>query len=671
MSKIQNDDVKSLAQLTGAGGSASQLINDTKIYVTAKGLNKQLSQAIVDEDLGGGGQGGINYIDNNDFEIDASGWSITKNTYASAIPDSGFVSGGTSNTIVRSISSPLRSSASGLYTLAALGNQLIYNFTIDAADKGKVLQGSFDYSIASGAFSDDSVTVWVFDVTNSKFIQPTPYLLKNHSLPAERFPFEFQASIDSVSYRLVIHQAAASTAAIKFDNVSVGPQAKLYGSVVTDWVSYTPTVGLSTNTANINGKWRRVGDSIEVIASFELIGTPAAGSATISIPSGYVIDSTKLPAGSQSVNEGNSAFFGSGIWEDSGVGYKSLNVGYNSTTSILIYDTESGSSSALTAAKLANGDAVGISFKAPIVSWSSSQIMSHDSSTRPVEVRAYKDSGGAVTSGSPYVFTTIDYDTHGLYNVSNGRIEVKSPGYYKLEGLFTYSSAAWTAGDSNYVTLKKNGTLVQYIGTNDQQGTLTYVANCPFKAGIQLFAGDYLEIVPNFTGSKSSVAVAGLNWFFLTKSQGPSQIMASESMSADYTTTAGQSIGTGLGSPTIVNFDTKVWDTGLVTTGTSWKFQPLSSGEFDISTAVQFALTTSTLVANLHLYKNGSGYRRLCHTFKSSGSSDYTWIGGTTAIKLLSTDYIDIRVEHNSGGSYSLDTTAGANYISIKRVGNY
>lgn len=51
--KIQNEDVKSEAELTGAGGAVSQLINDTKIYVTANSINKKLSTAITDGDIGG------------------------------------------------------------------------------------------------------------------------------------------------------------------------------------------------------------------------------------------------------------------------------------------------------------------------------------------------------------------------------------------------------------------------------------------------------------------------------------------------------------------------------------------------------------------------------------------------------------------------------------------
>ena len=52
--KIQNEDVKSEAELTGAGGLKSQLINDTKIYVTVgDGTGKRLDEAILDGDIGG------------------------------------------------------------------------------------------------------------------------------------------------------------------------------------------------------------------------------------------------------------------------------------------------------------------------------------------------------------------------------------------------------------------------------------------------------------------------------------------------------------------------------------------------------------------------------------------------------------------------------------------
>lgn len=61
--RIQNEDVKSLSDLTGAGGTMSQLINDTKIYVTANGLDVQLSTAITSGALGGGGGGSLKWVE--------------------------------------------------------------------------------------------------------------------------------------------------------------------------------------------------------------------------------------------------------------------------------------------------------------------------------------------------------------------------------------------------------------------------------------------------------------------------------------------------------------------------------------------------------------------------------------------------------------------------------
>lgn len=54
MSKIQNSDVKSESDLIAGGATKSSLINDTKIYITASGLNKRLDEAIVAGDLGAG-----------------------------------------------------------------------------------------------------------------------------------------------------------------------------------------------------------------------------------------------------------------------------------------------------------------------------------------------------------------------------------------------------------------------------------------------------------------------------------------------------------------------------------------------------------------------------------------------------------------------------------------
>lgn len=53
--RLQNEDHKTEAELVAAGGAKSQLLNDTKVYVTANSINKTLDDAIIDGDIGGGG----------------------------------------------------------------------------------------------------------------------------------------------------------------------------------------------------------------------------------------------------------------------------------------------------------------------------------------------------------------------------------------------------------------------------------------------------------------------------------------------------------------------------------------------------------------------------------------------------------------------------------------
>jgi hypothetical protein len=53
MSKIQKQGIKTAAELISAGATIADLPNDTQIYVTANSINKQLSQALTDGDIGG------------------------------------------------------------------------------------------------------------------------------------------------------------------------------------------------------------------------------------------------------------------------------------------------------------------------------------------------------------------------------------------------------------------------------------------------------------------------------------------------------------------------------------------------------------------------------------------------------------------------------------------
>jgi hypothetical protein len=56
--RLQNEDFKTEAELVAAGADKTHLLGDTKVYVTANGINNTLYNAIVAGTIGGGGGGG-------------------------------------------------------------------------------------------------------------------------------------------------------------------------------------------------------------------------------------------------------------------------------------------------------------------------------------------------------------------------------------------------------------------------------------------------------------------------------------------------------------------------------------------------------------------------------------------------------------------------------------
>lgn len=97
------------------------------------------------------------------------------------------------------------------------------------------------------------------------------------------------------------------------------------------WTSYTPTGAWNTNTT-YTGRWRRIGDSMEIQAQVATSGAPSSGDLTINLPSGYTIDTAKLTA----TSSGEGIYMGEGILWDASVGAFQVSAVYNNTTSFLV-----------------------------------------------------------------------------------------------------------------------------------------------------------------------------------------------------------------------------------------------------------------------------------------------------------------------------------------------
>ena len=497
-----------------------------------------LDSAGTETTVGSGSGGGINYISNSDAETATTGWG----TYADAagsVPVNG-VSGSPNSTFTRSTSSPLRGSASFLFTknsgASRQGEGFSYDFTIDAADKGKVLQGSFEYAIASGTFVDDAMEVFIFDVTNSALIYCSPSKLKNHSLPSEKFPFEFQAS-GSTSYRLIVHVGVTTDSAntLKFDNFSVGPAAKLYGSPVTDWKQVTVTGTWVTNTT-YTAYEKQIGDEMMYRIKVAVAGG-APTSTNLIVTLNRTIDTTKLNSAPGSTNQN----VGTGMVLDSGANNHPTGVWVLSSTAVSPCVLVASSTYAAGAfisdtvpMTFTSGDEVYMQFTVPIVGLSSSVIMSSDADTRVVAASARRASSGFAvgTAATKVQWNNTVSDTHsGLDTTTNHRYTVQVSGRYQFSGAISF---AGVASFTNYnILLYKNGNSVK---TQVGIGSATVSSGSAFSFDENAVAGDYFEIYVSTSGAAATVlsdaSITGGSTWDIKKISGPAQIAASEKIIA-------------------------------------------------------------------------------------------------------------------------------------------
>lgn len=624
--------------------------------LTSKGLLLS-NGTVIDND------GIFNYFTNPGAEINATGMSA----YADAAGSSPvYGTGGSPNvTWTRTTSSPLAGDASFLFTKDAANRQgqgVSIDFTVRDCDKGKVRKFSADYAIASGTFADDDMSIWFYDVTNSALLQGAPYLIKNHSLTSDEMFSEIQIPYNCSTLRLIIHVGSASALGytVKFDNMFFGNSQKSYGAVATGVKSWTPTGSWSTNTT-YTGKWYQVADIGYYEVKVALSGAPTAATLTVNLPPGHTIDTSKKADGDIRSPIGIAEI------QDFGVASYAARVQIYNTTSVVLallsrpttYVEDATFVSNTLPMSFGNQDYITLTFSAPIVGWSSSQILSSEADTSPYYATALGSGSASYSTSAPLQFNTIVSDKFGSVTTGSGwRFYAKTQGAYEV-GCVASASVA-----TNSLIIYKNG-----VSTGFQLFSFS-AAGYSFhgSAIIELNANDYVDIRPDGTLTISPAHV------HINKILGPSQIAASETVAARYKTAAGQNISSS--STTIVDFGTKDFDyTSSTVTGGSWKFTAPISGLYEVSGHLMFTTGggwASGEAANAALYKSGVEYARLSVYTSDTTHSNYVPLTlAATSIRLLAGEYVDVRVFQDSGASLALINNALFNWISIKRVGNY
>lgn len=481
-------------------------------------------------------------------------------------------------TCTRTTSSPIDGDGSLLITKDAANRQgqgCSIQFTIDSAYKAKVLQIEFDYLVASGTFtagsssSDSDLIVYIYDVTNSTLIEPSSIkLLSNSTTISDHFVANFQTSATGTTYNLILHQATTSASAytVKADNFEVKPSKYVYGTPISDWVSYTPTGGWTGSVA-YNGKWRRVGDNLEVSAQVALSGAPTGTTLSFNHPNSFAVDTSKLPSDLSRFPLGDAVMLDTGTQTYRG------NVFYNNTTSVIVNSFNAASTTVVdgivnttTPFTFGNTDLVTITYRVPITGWSSSTQVSDGYDGRLIAALAHKNASDqtGVNPNASFVKITFGstassgggYDQTASFDTTNSKFTAPSSGKYSVKSNITLSAANILA-DEYALALYKNGSFYKVL--DDRTQASTTVLNLQGSTSLDLIAGDYLELYlyGNGNNSASTLTITGnvKNTYFAIEKLSSPQTMSATETTVFYTYT-GSPTGTLNGSYNTTTFGT-------------------------------------------------------------------------------------------------------------------
>ncbi len=685
MSKIQNSDVKSESELIAAGATKSSLINDSKIYVSANSINKTLDDAITDGDIGsgGGGVGGINYIDNYDFEKDTNGvlpagWA-TYSDAAGLAPVDG--TGGTPNTtFLTTTTTPLRGINSSLVTknsgASRQGEGVSYDFTIDSADQAQVLRISFDYN-TSVNYADGDIRIYVYDVTNSRLIEVVDRDLSASSFG--KFVGTFQTSPDSLSYRLIFHIADTDTTAwtVEIDNVIVGPQTIVKGAIVTEWEAFTPTLNVTPTNITPTGYYRRVGSDAEFVVRLDFTGLGPNASLAMVLPNGLNIDTTKIPTLTDQVTrlDSTGVFFdasGAGTANHFDVAAFSL----VNTNGFRFWVNQTDDWRQFNPASVpvatAAGDVLFISVKIPIQGWSSNMVLSEDAGNREIYARLDLNNvnqGVSANGQTTILLSRAVEDTTNSFLLASNEWECPESGIYDINAAVYVTGVS--AADNDSLNLRIDTFAVaQVFG---QPGTNTLANSFMLSTSIRLVKGQKVGMsfsTPSISGDASYVINGSELRTYLTiaKRSSPQTIAASEIVAASYSSTNAESIPSTL-STTLVYETLLTGDTHNAYNTSTGEYTIPQTGWYNASASVRFNqdMLLPTAIISLAI-KCGSTY--VCT------SSDGVKVAGVLRHgRLCSGSFyatkgqiVVVEVFQNSGASKTVEAAGTINIFSIIKI---
>lgn len=440
-----------------------------------------------------------NYLKNPDAESSTSGFNVGSVTLSSGIPTGaptiGSVTGfsltrDTTNRLVGGASFEITAGSGGTTPAgAAIISDII---TINDIDLAKVLSFGFGYKLVTDGANLDfsgsatqSMELWVYNIGLAEWIQPQGYRGINTKNAVGKVTATFQSDSLNTSnrnqYRLAIifKNSISSLTEFVFDQAFLNNSPTLFGAAVTDWQAYTPTFGAGFGTpTNVAMYYRRVGDSVEVVGSFNT-GTITANLSSISLPTGLSIDTAKISlqnttaSSGMQVGQSQQSVTGGAQTLRAIVTATGTNASLVYVGDIIQYTSPSrpGALVPSTTGIDYGASLTSVSFKVPVAGWSSNVSMAESST---FSISSYLANGTRVTTTPTKLGEYRSY--RRLANSTTFTETDASPAVVpsSTDGIYIYNSANFNSNDANnepsryeiFVGKNKNVNILFYASAN-------------------------------------------------------------------------------------------------------------------------------------------------------------------------------------------------------------
>jgi hypothetical protein len=449
---------------------------DLKFYAKSDEKLYFLNSSGIEQEVGAGSSGN-NYFP--DYNADQTS-NLTQFDDVSSAVD---LEGGTATnlTVTSNTSTPIYKLRSyriskGAANASWEGQRLTFSGTqIDElAKSGKPFVFSFFYETSANYNAGtEAVSIYYYrvgvdstaQVCNGRTLGSSVSNTLGVATTAQQFACSFTLTSATTAVRIawVVTGTGTSTWDLDIDNVYFGPDVTVPGVIVTDWETCTVTGSWIANTT-YTARCKRQGDNLLVRGTLTISGgAPTSANLSINLPSGYSIQTSKLPS-----TNNTYTFLGNAKIREDGVGTADGFAVYNDSTSVnILYlkltstdDSDGyGAVTATVPGSFNTGDAVYFDFTVPVTQFANqSAVLSTtqvDLST--LYVRGSGNGGTVLTADTTNIDFTEVTDPNGVW--SGTVLTVPATGDYLFVGTVVFN-----AGFSGNVNAYVNGTFRDNAG---------------------------------------------------------------------------------------------------------------------------------------------------------------------------------------------------------------